>query len=79
MVLALVMCVGLAVPTFALTLLFRTIVQKGWKSCAGDGASKVFISAHRLSVELVRSICNDSTETTPTKSVGHGILHGGAI
>lgn len=45
----------------------------------GEGASKSFISAHRLSVELVRSICNDSTETTPIKSVGHVILHGGAI
>ena len=52
----------------------------GAASRYGDGASKSFISAHRLSVELVRSIYNDNTEITPTKRVGHVILlHGGTI
>lgn len=60
-----------------LTLMYLDI---GAASRYGEGASISFISAHRLSVELVRSVCNDNTETAPTKRVGHVILlHGGTI
>lgn len=51
----------------------------GAASRYGEGASISFISAHRLSVELVRSVCNDNTETAPTKRVGHVILLHGVL